>query len=144
MAFRAVTGATVVGSTTAGADENISELQLPGGLCTMISGIGVFYPDKRPTQRIGIIPDVHASPTHGRHSGQAETKCSRLQSGPFSATACLRCKSKKSHKSRIATTEGQPGIKTGIRLPTPLHLGVRSAPMFQIVQAICSRCAPRP
>ena len=63
MAFRAVTGATVVGSTTAGADGNISPLPLPGGLRTMISGIGVFYPDKRPTQRVGIIADVHASPT---------------------------------------------------------------------------------
>ena len=63
MAFRAVSGATIVGSTTAGADGNISELLLPGGLRTMISGIGVFYPDKRPTQRVGIIPDVHASPT---------------------------------------------------------------------------------
>jgi C-terminal processing protease CtpA/Prc len=29
----------------------------------MISGIGVFYPDKRPTQRIGIVPDIEVSPT---------------------------------------------------------------------------------
>ena len=29
----------------------------------MISGIGVFYPDHRPTQRIGIVPDVEAKPT---------------------------------------------------------------------------------
>ena len=29
----------------------------------MISGIGVFYPDKRPTQRIGIIPDVEVRPS---------------------------------------------------------------------------------
>jgi len=36
---------------------------LPGGLSTMISGIGVFYPDKKPTQRIGIIPDVEVKPT---------------------------------------------------------------------------------
>jgi hypothetical protein len=26
-------------------------------------GIGVFYPDKRPTQRIGIVPDVEVRPT---------------------------------------------------------------------------------
>ena len=36
---------------------------LPGGLRTAISGIGVFYPDKRPTQRIGIVPDVEVRPT---------------------------------------------------------------------------------
>ena len=29
----------------------------------MISGIGVFYPDKRPTQRVGIIPDIEVRPT---------------------------------------------------------------------------------
>ena len=44
-----------------------------GGLRTMISGIGVFYPDKRPTQRIGIIPDVEAKPTiSGIRAGRDE------------------------------------------------------------------------
>ena len=63
MAFRAAPRAVVVGSTTAGADGNVSQIMLPGGLRTMISGIGVFYPDKRPTQRIGIVPDVEVRPT---------------------------------------------------------------------------------
>ena len=49
--------------TTAGADGNVSSIPLPGGLNTMISGIGVFYPDKRPTQRVGIIPDREVKPT---------------------------------------------------------------------------------
>jgi hypothetical protein len=62
MAFRAAR-AVVVGSTTAGADGNVSQLALPGGHRTMISGIGVFYPDKSPTQRIGIVPDVEVTPT---------------------------------------------------------------------------------
>lgn len=63
MAFRASPRAIVIGSTTAGADGNVSAIPLPGGLRTMISGIGVFYPDKRPTQRVGIIPDVEVRPT---------------------------------------------------------------------------------
>jgi len=63
MALRSARGATVVGSTTAGADGNVSPFPLPGGLRTMISGIGVFYPDKAPTQRIGIVPDVEVRPT---------------------------------------------------------------------------------
>jgi C-terminal processing protease CtpA/Prc len=63
MALRAAPGAIVVGSTTAGADGNVSDILLPGALRTMISGIGVFYPDHRPTQRIGILPDVVAKPT---------------------------------------------------------------------------------
>src|SRR5690606_34812107 len=56
MAFRAAPGALVIGSTTAGADGNVSQFPLPGGLRSMISGIGVFYPDNRPTQRVGILP----------------------------------------------------------------------------------------
>jgi C-terminal processing protease CtpA/Prc len=63
MAFRASPRAIVVGSTTAGADGNVSPFALPGGLNTAISGIGVFYPDKKPTQRIGILPDFEVRPT---------------------------------------------------------------------------------
>ena len=29
----------------------------------MISGIGVFYPDKKPTQRVGILPNMEVKPT---------------------------------------------------------------------------------
>jgi C-terminal processing protease CtpA/Prc len=63
MAFRLAPGAVVVGSTTAGADGNVSPFALPGGLPTMISGLGVFYPDKAPTQRLGIVPNVEVRPT---------------------------------------------------------------------------------
>lgn len=63
MAFRSSPNAFVIGSTTAGADGNVSQIPLPGGLRSMISGIGVFYPDKRPTQRVGIVPDLEVKPT---------------------------------------------------------------------------------
>lgn len=63
MAFRAMPGAIVVGSTTAGADGNVSRIVLPGGINTMISGIGVYYPDGTGTQRVGIIPDIEVKPT---------------------------------------------------------------------------------
>ncbi|MGC1423485.1 MAG: S41 family peptidase, partial [Terracidiphilus sp.] len=63
MALRAMPNALVVGSTTAGADGNVSLIPLPGGLRTMISGLGVFYPNHWPTQRAGIIPDVTVRPT---------------------------------------------------------------------------------
>jgi C-terminal processing protease CtpA/Prc len=63
MAFRVAPNALVVGSTTAGADGNISPIPLPGGLRSLISGIGVFYPDRRPTQRVGIVPDLVVRPT---------------------------------------------------------------------------------
>ena len=63
MAFRAGPNAIVVGSTTVGADGNVSKVPLPGGLESLISGIGVFYPDKKPTQRVGIVPDIEARPS---------------------------------------------------------------------------------
>jgi C-terminal processing protease CtpA/Prc len=63
MAFRSAPGAIVIGSTTAGADGNTSPISLPGGFTTMISGIGVFYPDKKPTQRVGILPNIEVEPT---------------------------------------------------------------------------------
>jgi C-terminal processing protease CtpA/Prc len=63
MALRAVPGAIVVGSTTAGADGNLVLIPLPGGLRAAMTGIGAFYPNKRPTQQIGIIPDLVVEPT---------------------------------------------------------------------------------
>ncbi|MBU0488990.1 MAG: peptidase S41 [Bacteroidetes bacterium] len=56
MAFRAAPGAIVIGSTTAGADGNVSAIMLPGNVATGISGIGIYYPDGTETQRVGIIP----------------------------------------------------------------------------------------
>ncbi len=63
MAYRVHPNAVVIGSTTAGADGNISQISLPGGLKTAISGIGVYYPDGKETQRIGIVPDIELKPT---------------------------------------------------------------------------------
>jgi C-terminal processing protease CtpA/Prc len=92
MAFRATPQAKVVGSTTAGADGNVSRIALPGGLSTMISGIGVFYPDKRPTQRIGIIPDAEVRPTiAGIRAGRDEVLEEALRQilGPEAATTVI-------------------------------------------------------
>lgn len=63
MALIAGNSTTIVGSTTAGADGNISQIELPGGLITYISGLGVYYPDGGQTQRVGIIPDVRVDRT---------------------------------------------------------------------------------
>jgi hypothetical protein len=63
MALRAAPGAIVVGSTTGGADGNVSNIALPGRVRAMISGIGVFYADRRPTQQIGVVPDLVVEPT---------------------------------------------------------------------------------
>jgi C-terminal processing protease CtpA/Prc len=62
MAFRKAPKAIVIGSTTAGADGNVSQFYLPGGIRTMISGIGVYYPDGTETQGVGILPEIEIKP----------------------------------------------------------------------------------
>ena len=54
---------TVIGSTTAGADGNVSQILLPGGLSTMFSGIGILYPDGTESQRKGVKIDKVVKPT---------------------------------------------------------------------------------
>ena len=73
MALRVAPRATVIGSTTAGADGNVSSISLPGGIETMSSGIGIYYPDGTEAQRIGIVPDVEMHPTiEGIRAGKDE------------------------------------------------------------------------
>jgi len=63
MAYRMAPNAKLFGSPTAGADGNVSYIDLPGDIKTVISGIGIYYPDGRETQRVGILPDVEVKPT---------------------------------------------------------------------------------
>ena len=63
MALRTAPNAIVMGSQTAGADGNVSTVPFPGGFGSYISGIGVFYPDGKETQGIGIVPDIEVKPT---------------------------------------------------------------------------------
>lgn len=73
MAFRVAPNAIVLGSNTAGADGNVSTIILPGNIHTLISGIGVYYPDGTETQRVGIIPDIEMKPTiKGIRNGEDE------------------------------------------------------------------------
>ncbi|HEX7458241.1 MAG TPA: S41 family peptidase [Ginsengibacter sp.] len=73
MAFRAGDNTVIIGSQTQGADGNVSFIPLPGGLKAGISGIGVYYPDGRETQRIGIVPDIEVKPTiQGIREGRDE------------------------------------------------------------------------
>ena len=55
--------AKIVGSTTAGADGSNKRFYLPGGFITSFSGQGVYYPDGKEAQRVGIIPDYEVKLT---------------------------------------------------------------------------------
>ena len=63
MAYQMAPKAIVMGSTTAGADGNVSQIIIPGGIGSIISGIGIYYPDGRETQGVGIVPDIECKPT---------------------------------------------------------------------------------
>lgn len=54
---------TIVGSQTAGADGAIAKIHFPSGEESNITGYGVYYPDKTPTQRVGIKIDILVNPS---------------------------------------------------------------------------------
>ena len=63
MCLKTAPNVTVIGSQTAGADGDVSEIDFIGDYNTSITGLGVYYPDGRETQRIGIVPDIEVIPT---------------------------------------------------------------------------------
>lgn len=63
MALQTLPNVISIGSQTAGSDGNVSLITLPGGYRTQITGLGVYYPNGRETQRIGIVPDIEVKPT---------------------------------------------------------------------------------
>ncbi len=73
MAFKAGVNSTILGGTTAGTDGNVSYLNLPSGFSTRFSGIGIYYPDGKETQRVGISLDIKIVPTiNGIKKGKDE------------------------------------------------------------------------
>ncbi len=54
---------TTIGSQTSGADGNVSTIEMVGGYKTLITGIGIFYPDNTETQRKGVKIDIEVIPT---------------------------------------------------------------------------------
>jgi len=63
MALQTAPNVKCIGSQTAGADGNVCLFTFPGGYQTYFTGLGVYYPDGRETQRIGIVPDINVNPT---------------------------------------------------------------------------------
>ena len=56
------TNTTIIGSQTAGADGDVKRVTLPGAYRFSFTGNGIFYPDGRGTQRVGILPDIYFRP----------------------------------------------------------------------------------
>jgi len=63
MSFQTAPNTTIIGSQTAGADGANYSFTLINGFSTSFTCQGVFYPDKKETQRIGIVPNIEIKPT---------------------------------------------------------------------------------
>lgn len=73
MAIQSGNNTTTIGSSSAGANGNITPIDLPGGIRTWISGLGVYYPDGTNAQRAGVKVDQIVRPTiQGLEAGEDE------------------------------------------------------------------------
>ena len=61
--FESATDITFIGSPTNGANGDITNLVLPGGISVNFSGYDVRHADGRQLQRLGIQPHIKVEPT---------------------------------------------------------------------------------
>lgn len=73
MALRNAPNSIVLGTPSIGADGNVMSFKMPGNVKISTTGLSIFYPDGRQTQRVGLEPDVYLSPTiEGLSQGRDE------------------------------------------------------------------------
>lgn len=78
--FRAANGTTIVGSPTMGANGDVTNVVLPGGLYASFSGHDVRHIDGHQLQRVGLKPDVVVRPTlRGIRAGRDEVLARALE-----------------------------------------------------------------
>ncbi|HEX2121888.1 MAG TPA: S41 family peptidase [Thermoanaerobaculia bacterium] len=71
--FEAANGTKFVGSHSAGANGDVTNVILPGGITVSFTGHDVRHADGRQLQRIGLVPDVPVTPTvRGIREGKDE------------------------------------------------------------------------
>jgi C-terminal processing protease CtpA/Prc len=71
--FEAANGTTFIGSPSAGANGDITDVVLPGGLSVVFTGHDVRHADGRQLQRVGLKPQVYVRPTlEGLRTGRDE------------------------------------------------------------------------
>lgn len=71
--FEAANGTTFIGSPSAGANGDITNLVLPGGITLVFTGHDVRHMDGRQLQRVGLTPQVYVRPTlAGLQAGRDE------------------------------------------------------------------------
>lgn len=61
--FEAANNTKFIGSPTQGANGDVTNFSVPGGIYVRFSGQGVWHADGRQLQRVGLQPDVEVGPT---------------------------------------------------------------------------------
>lgn len=73
MSFQTAPNTTIIGSQTSGSDGPNYYFTIIKGFDSSFTSQGVFYPNKKETQRIGIVPDIEIKPTiRGIQEGKDE------------------------------------------------------------------------
>lgn len=71
--FESVNNTIFIGSPTVGANGDVTNFQIPGGMFLSFSGQGVWHVDNSPLQRVGLQPHVLVRPTiKGIRAGKDE------------------------------------------------------------------------
>jgi C-terminal processing protease CtpA/Prc len=71
--LEAANGTKFIGSPTQGANGDVTNLSVPGGIYVRFSGQGVWHADGRQLQRVGLQPDIEVRPTFaGIRAGKDE------------------------------------------------------------------------
>jgi C-terminal processing protease CtpA/Prc len=63
MSLQTAPKAIVIGSQTSGADGGVVRFEIIKGFVTQFTSYGIFYPNKKETQRKGIVPDIKVNST---------------------------------------------------------------------------------
>jgi C-terminal processing protease CtpA/Prc len=61
--LEAANGTKFIGSPTQGANGDVTNFSLPGGIRVYFSGQGVWHADGRQLQRVGLQPEIEVHPT---------------------------------------------------------------------------------
>lgn len=72
MVFMKAPQSKVLGTPTAGADGNVTYIALPDGTFVQITGLGVYFPGGKETQRVGIQPDIIVKETLSGYMNQKD------------------------------------------------------------------------
>ena len=71
--FKAANNTTFIGSPTGGANGDVTNFVIPGGVTIGFTGQAVMHPDGRQLQRIGLVPEIEVRPTiRGIQDGRDE------------------------------------------------------------------------